>query len=74
MGFARFMTPEQAQFAAMHLNGRVVDPTTGTMMRSTMAQKQLVASSRFVALAALPSRYFFWGGEVSVVALRHSNE
>eukprot|EP00906_Rhabdomonas_costata_P008959 RCo012701 len=45
MGFARFMTPEQAQFAAMHLNGRVVDPTTGAMMRSTMAQKQLVTSS-----------------------------
>jgi hypothetical protein len=46
MGFARFTTHEQANVAAMQLNGRVVDPATNGCVRVQMAQKQLKTSNR----------------------------
>eukprot|EP00668_Euglena_longa_P038236 GGOE01049230.1.p1 GENE.GGOE01049230.1~~GGOE01049230.1.p1 ORF type:complete len:255 (+),score=33.95 GGOE01049230.1:93-767(+) len=46
MGFARFNTVEQAEQCAAYLNGRVVDPASGAVIKCVMAQKNLKPSNR----------------------------
>eukprot|EP00667_Euglena_gracilis_P024106 EG_transcript_27549 len=46
MGFARFNSIEQAEQCAAYLNGRIVDPASGAVIKCMMAQKNLKPSSR----------------------------